>query len=75
MTLTAPERPQTEGKLLYKVEEAIDILGLGRTTVFELLRSGRLRSVQVGRSRRIPTAALREYVERLEREAAGVKAR
>ena len=35
----------------------------------EQIRSGRLRSVQQGRARLIPAAAIRDYVARLEREA------
>ncbi|WP_261763896.1 hypothetical protein [Pseudonocardia asaccharolytica] len=34
------------------------------------MRSGRLRSVHVGRTRLIPTSAIAEYVALLEREAA-----
>jgi excisionase family DNA binding protein len=30
--------------------------------VFELIRTGELRSVKIGKSRRIPTDAVREYV-------------
>ncbi|ROO90902.1 excisionase family DNA binding protein [Actinocorallia herbida] len=55
---------------LYRVSDVIARLRLSRTVVYELLRSGRLRSVKEGRTRLIPASALREYVALLEREAA-----
>ena len=56
--------------LLFRPEEAAMRLGVGRTMVYELIRSGRLRSVKVGGARRIPAAALVDFVAELEREAA-----
>jgi len=47
------------------VEEAADYLRCGRTHVFELIRSGQLRSVKVGRRRLVPADALKDYVEGL----------
>ncbi|MEU7807892.1 excisionase family DNA-binding protein [Micromonospora chalcea] len=51
--------------LLYTVEEAAKELRIGRTQMFALLGSGRVRSVKIGRSRRIPRAALDAYVAEL----------
>lgn len=49
--------------------------GLGRTKVCELIQSGELRTVRIGRRRFVPTTAVEEYVARLEqRQAAGVTA-
>ena len=56
--------------LLLRPEDAARALGVGRTKVYELMRSGALRSVRVGGLRRIPVAALKEFVTRLEEEAA-----
>lgn len=50
---------------LYRPEEAAQALGLSRSTVYELLADGRLASVKVGRSRRIPRAALDRFVAEL----------
>lgn len=52
-------------KLLVTPEEAAEMLGVSRSRIFDLTRSRELMSVQIGHSRRIPLAALREYVERL----------
>ena len=46
------------------------MLGICRSKVYELLRAGAIESVRIGASRRIPVAAVTEYVERLRREAA-----
>ena len=40
-------------------------LSICRTKVYELLRNGELESVRIGASRRIPAAALADYVEQL----------
>jgi excisionase family DNA binding protein len=52
--------------LLMRPEDAAEVLGLGRTKVYELMRSGALRSVRIGRLRRIPATALTEFVAELE---------
>jgi excisionase family DNA binding protein len=56
--------------LLVRPEDAARVLGVGRTKIYELIRSGALRSVRVGGLRRVPVAALNEFVTRLEEEAA-----
>jgi excisionase family DNA binding protein len=38
-------------KLGYSVEDAAPILGVGRTTIFELIATGQLESVKIGRRR------------------------
>jgi excisionase family DNA binding protein len=48
--------------VLLRPEEVAAALGVGRTAVFELMRTGELRSVKIGKSRRIPTEAVREFV-------------
>ena len=57
-------------KLLLTAEEAAEVLGIGSSKVYELLRAGVLQSVRIGACRRIPAAAIVDYVERLRREAA-----
>lgn len=52
--------------VLYKVPDVVRALNLSRSVVFDLLRSGRLRSVKEGRSRLIPASALRDYIALLE---------
>ncbi|MCC6619211.1 MAG: helix-turn-helix domain-containing protein [Chloroflexi bacterium] len=45
---------------LLSVEEAATALGIGRSMTFRLIRTGRLRTVKVGRRRLIPADALAE---------------
>jgi excisionase family DNA binding protein len=53
-----------------RVEDvAREVLNIGRTRVYELLAAGEIRSVAVGRSRRIPESALQEYIDRLKADA------
>ena len=54
-----------EHPLLYTAEAAARALSLSRATVFELIASGELRSIKIGRSRRIPRASLEDYISRL----------
>lgn len=53
-------------KLLFRVGEAAEALSLGRTKVYQLVASGQLRSVHVGRSVRIPGDALIDFAELLD---------
>jgi excisionase family DNA binding protein len=55
-----------ETRLLLTPSEAAHWLGICRSKVYELLYAGELRSVKIGRSRRIPTSAVIAYVDSLE---------
>ena len=52
-------------RVLYRVEEAAELLSVSRNRIYELIRSNQLRTVQVGSSRRVPARSLDEYVARL----------
>jgi excisionase family DNA binding protein len=52
-------------RLLLTPEEAAQALGIGRTKLYALLRSGRLLSVRLDGSRRVPVAALTDFVAQL----------
>ncbi len=56
-------------KQLYRIRDAMVVLSLSRSVIYEQIRSGRLRSVTQGRSRLIPASAIAEYVALLESEA------
>jgi excisionase family DNA binding protein len=55
-------------KLLLSVEEAADLPGVSRSTMYDLMRSRAIASVRIGRCRRISLDALRTYVDRLSAE-------
>jgi excisionase family DNA binding protein len=50
-------------KLMYTVGEAAERLGLGRTLVYRLVLRGTIKSVTVGRCRRVPAQALEAFVQ------------
>jgi excisionase family DNA binding protein len=58
-------------RTLYSVTEAMALLNLSRTVIYELIRSGRLTTVTQGRRRLVPAAALDAYVELLLLESEG----
>jgi excisionase family DNA binding protein len=58
-------RPTTPERVLLTVEEAAERLGVGRTTAFALVKSGQIESVLIGRLRRVPASAVRDYAARL----------
>lgn len=51
--------------LLLSVEEGAAQLRIGRSRMFELIRLGKVLSVKVGGSRRIPYDSLKAYVDQL----------
>lgn len=59
-------------KLLYRPKEAAQVLGIGRATLYDLMRSGRIRSVKDGGMRFITADALTDYVHQLEDQATEV---
>ncbi|SDP78407.1 DNA binding domain-containing protein, excisionase family [Actinopolyspora xinjiangensis] len=64
MSTPTTNQPRT----LLTVEQAAHRLAIGRTHMFQLLRTGEVTSVRIGRARRIPTEALDAYVDRLTAE-------
>ncbi|MFJ8931785.1 helix-turn-helix domain-containing protein [Streptomyces sp. NPDC102364] len=56
---------------LLTVRDVMIWLKVGRTTVYDLIRTHRLPSLTIGRNRRIPAAGVRAYLaSRLEYERA-----
>lgn len=52
----------TTYKLLVSVEEAAQMLSIGRSLVYKLVRSKQVLSVKIGRTRRIPVFALEAFI-------------
>ena len=52
-------------QLLYKIPHAARLLDMSERKVWELVHTGKIESVQIGRSRRITRAALSSYIESL----------
>lgn len=62
-------QPTPADKQLYRVQEAMEILSLGRSAIYEQLRCGRLPSVKQGATRLVPAWAIAHYVALLSTEA------
>jgi excisionase family DNA binding protein len=57
--------PERNVRLLLSVEQAAQRLQIGRSTVYTLVAQNQLESVKIGKLRRIPAAALDDYVDAL----------
>ena len=58
------------GRLAYSVTEAATVTGLGRTTLYALMRSGTLPSLKVGKRRLIASADLESMIGQARQAAA-----
>ena len=47
---------------LLSIKQAAYQLGLGRTSIYELLAAGKLKSLKIGRRRCIPREAIDEFI-------------
>jgi excisionase family DNA binding protein len=50
-------------KGLLKIEDAARVLSLGRSKTYQLVMEGQIPSIHIGRSRRIPAAALERWID------------
>ena len=59
---------QAASEIAITPEMAADRLSVSRSTIYALLKSGRIPSLKIGRSRQIRVSSLESYVRHLERE-------
>jgi excisionase family DNA binding protein len=50
----------------YKVEQVAKLLNIGRDKVYELIRTGQLNSIKIGKLRRITDQHLADFITSLE---------
>lgn len=48
---------------LLTVNEAAARLAVGRTTLYELIANREIRTIKIGRARRVPESALQEWID------------
>jgi excisionase family DNA binding protein len=53
-----------DGKLLLRASEVASALGVSRAAAYQIMASGMLPVVRIGRAVRVPVQALAEWVER-----------
>jgi excisionase family DNA binding protein len=63
-----PAIPNTPA-LLHQVPEACRMLGIGRSTLYELMSAGRLKSVTIGRRRLVPASEIERFAGELTKGA------
>ena len=68
MTTLTPLSQLSAPRQMLTVEQAAEVLGLGRTTMFALIKSGEIESVRIGFLRRVPADAIDAYLARLQTE-------
>jgi excisionase family DNA binding protein len=68
------ENPQEVApqRLLLRIPEVAETLGIGRTKIYEMIAKGELPTIRVGRAVRISVSTLQKWVE--EREQQGLSA-
>jgi excisionase family DNA binding protein len=60
--LTAEELPGDGRIQVYTVKQVAETLQIGRDKVFMLIRTGRLRSIKIGRLRRVTAQQLADFI-------------
>jgi excisionase family DNA binding protein len=76
MTTTQTNKPildasPTSLRFLLRPEEGAHAIGVSRARLYELLADGQIKSIKIGRSRRIPVAELERWVsEELAKQSA-----
>ncbi len=50
-------------RLLLRIPEVAEVLGLGRTKIYELIAAGAFPTIRVGRAVRVSVTALQKWVE------------
>jgi excisionase family DNA binding protein len=69
--MTKPSGTPVPERHLYRIPEAMQLLSMSRSVIYEQIRSGRLKTVNQGRVRLVPRIAIAEYVNLLIRESEG----
>lgn len=60
-----PQAQAIKRSVLLTVSEVAEMLGIGRTTTYALVRSGEIESILIGRLRRIHIDSVNAYAARL----------
>ena len=56
-------------RILLRPGEAAEVLGIGRSRAYALIAAGVIPSIRIGKSVRVPSDALREWVEKMAAES------
>ena len=53
---------ELDDRLAVTIERAADVLDVGRSTVYELLRTGKLKGIKLGRAHRVVVQSIRDLI-------------
>ncbi|MEP9358095.1 helix-turn-helix domain-containing protein [Sphingomonas sp. KR3-1] len=73
---TYPDHPESHRRptiapITVRIADAVTMLGIGRSRIYELMQSGDIETIKLGRSTLIPVDSLHAMIERLRREQSG----
>lgn len=54
--------PSENLPVVLSVQQLAEVLQIGRNSAYDLVKSGQIRSIRIGKTIRIPQAALLEYL-------------
>lgn len=60
--MTHPTPSPDVSRMAYSITEARTALGIGQSTIYQLIAAGKLRTVKVGGRRLVPSEALAELL-------------
>jgi excisionase family DNA binding protein len=66
MTSNSTQPMQQRERSVYSVEDAAFVIGVGRTTVYSLIRKGKLPVVRIGRRTLVRKETLYRFLESIE---------
>lgn len=52
--------------LVLCIEDLMQLLSIGRNTAYKLLRSGKIKSIRIGKCYRIPRDSITEYLRKVQ---------
>lgn len=64
-TINHPALPPTMTKAAYSVNDALRLLGVGRTHLYRQIQDGKLKALKSGRRTLIPATEIIAYLDRL----------
>ncbi len=54
----------TENNEIMKFEEVMEYLNIGKSTLYNLLRNGEIKSFKIGKVCKIPRSSIEEYIRK-----------
>ena len=59
---TESDKSVANGKLLVTISDAAALLSISRAACYQLISRGQIRSIKIGKLRRVPVSALQDFI-------------